>query len=299
MTSSHSRWVAMRKYVRMRSDRVLLIIGLLWSVGAAFAWYRQWIGPIGGSLFVGIGASVIAAALVAALSPFSESAYRRFISLGIDEFWPSREAIKKRNWVDWLAGVNHECVLLGIAHGEWCKDARFSATLRDRLVHGVWVKMLFLDPNSQAAALRAHEEGNKRDTREAIRESIKFVWEFRQGLEAGFRNRLRLYVYNATPSCGLTWIDDFMIVTHYLAGRVNRTSPALQVKQPHIGMERSLYDIYAENEQEIENLSVEIDERNIQQFLSHRTLTKEGANTEGRGSDAVLPEETRGETKGA
>jgi hypothetical protein len=256
----------------MHSAKALLVIGLVWSIGWGVAWYYACIGSISGSLLIGIGASVIAAALVAGLSPFSEAAYRRFISLGIDEVWPSRQAIDRKKWVDWVSGAKYECILLGIAHGEWCKDLRFPGTLRDRLENGVRVKMLFLDPRSPAAELRAQEEDRqkKRDmeTRQAIRASIKFMWDFRQELGAS-RNRLRLYVCNATPSCGLTLVDDFMIVTHYLAGLPNRTSPALLVGPSRIGMEKSLYDIYLENMNNVEAISEEIDDRNI------RSLTAE------------------------
>lgn len=279
-------WHAILSYLRRNSQAAAFVTGLLLSVGGAIAWYYSKIGPISGSLLIGIGASVIAAAIVAYLSPFSEFAYRRFISLGIEKVWPSREAVEKREWVDWLNRTNDTCTLLGIAHGNWCKDQRFAPALRDRLQHGVRVKILFLDPNSSAAPLRAREEGSKRDTRDAIRDSIKTIWEFRQSLEAGSRNRLRVYVYDATPSCGLTWMDEFMIVTHYLAGLPNLTSPALLVKPAQIGMGTSLYDIYAENVQNIEKASTEVDDKNIQRFLPQGPQ-KEVANVVRQGTDPV------------
>ena len=299
MISSQSRLATGLSYMRRRSQAAAFFVGLLLSLGGALAWYEQWIGPIRGSLLVGIGASVIAAAIVAYLSPFSESAYRRFISLGIDEVWASRQAIKDRNWVDWLNEAEHKCVLLGIAHGNWCKDGRFFPALRDRLANGVRVEMLFLDPRSAAASQRAREETDKRDTRKTIRESINEVWKFRQGLAPGIRDRLRVYVYDATPSCGLTWVDDFMIVTHYLAGLPNLTSPALMVKPPQIGMERSLYNIYAENVQNIEKLSVEVDDRNIQEILSPGPHNEEGTNPIRKESALVPPGDPASEKKGA
>jgi hypothetical protein len=247
--------------------------------GASLAWYYNWIGPIRGSLLVGIGSSAIAAAIVAYLGPFSEAAYRRFISLGIERVWPSREAVNKRNWVDWLGRANDKCVLLGIAHGEWCKDPRFPSALRDCLERGVRVKVLFLDPESEPAVIRSHEEEKKRITTDAIRKSIKFVWDFRMDLTAGVRDRLSIYVYRATPSCGLTWIDEFMVVTHYLAGLPNRTSPALLVRPPYIGMESSLYSIYAENVQNIENISEEVTGKNIGRLVPHDLQKKEQPET--------------------
>jgi len=279
----------------------VLLLGLFVVIGGAVGWRLQKLDPIGGSALVGIGASLVAAAVVAALSPFSEAAYRRFISLGIDEVWPSRQAIDKRNWVDWLAGAKHECTLMGIAHGEWCKDQRFPGYLKDRLQGGVRVKMLFLDPTKEAAELREQEEERQKirdiSTRDAIRQSIKFMWDFRKELGAVERNRLRFYVYNATPSCGLTLVDDFMIVTHYLAGLPNRTSPALLVRPPQVGMEKSLYAIYLENVNNVEALSIELDERNIERFLPQGTGNHTGETSSGSQTTA-LSKKTLTDTKG-
>src|SRR5207244_3053631 len=101
-----------------------------------------------------------------------------------------------------------------------------------------WVKILFLNPNQLAVVLRAREEArgkHSRTTQDVIKESIRRVWEIRESLKPGVKEHLRLYVYDATPSCGLTWVDDQMIVTHYLAGSVDLTSPAVLLKPAKIG----------------------------------------------------------------
>lgn len=268
-------WNAGLSLVRRHGQAAAFWTGVLVASGGALAWHSGRIGPIGGSLLIGIGSSAIAAAIVAYLGPFSESAYRRFISLGIDKVWPSREAVNPRDWVDWLGSATDKCILLGIAHGEWCKDRRFPSALRDCLERCVRVKIFFLDPDSGAATLRSSEESQKRITTDAIKESIKFVWELRNELAAGVRNRLGIYVYRATPSCGLTWIDEFMVVTHYLAGLSNRTSPALLVKPPYFGMGSSLYSIYAENMQNIENLSEEVTLKNLGRLVPQSGATKD------------------------
>lgn len=254
----------------MHSQAVGFWIGLTFAAIAAWLWYRKIIGEIRGSFIVGVGAAVIAAAIFAYLSPFNEAAFRRFLSFGIAEIWSSREAIDEKYWVDQLHSAEEKCILLGIAHGKWCEDERFLPTVHERLKHNVLVKILFLNPETKAAELRSIEEKrqNKRDTREAIRKSIGKMWEFRQGLEPGLRDRLRLYAYDATPSCGLMWIDKTMLVTHYLPGLPDVTSPALLVEPPEGGMEGSLYNIYATNVENMENnSSVIIDEKNIHQFL--------------------------------
>jgi hypothetical protein len=133
------------------------------------------------------------------------------------------------------------------------------------------VRILFLNPESSAAELREIEENRKgkgRPTRQAIRRSIKAMWDFRNELPAGQKDRLRLYVYDATPSCGLMWIDQTMLVTHYLPGEPDVTSPALLIMPPHGGIEGSLYSVYARTVEDIVvNMSTELDDESIDRFL--------------------------------
>jgi hypothetical protein len=58
-----------------------------------------------------------------------------------------------------------------------------------------------------------------------------------------------------------------MVVTHYLAGLPDETSPALLLIKPQVGMERSLYDVYADNLDKIVQQSRLVDENNIREFL--------------------------------
>jgi hypothetical protein len=259
----------------MHSQLAGLVIGLSLAGVSAWLWHCGILDEIAGSLLVGVGAAVTAAGIFAYLTPFNEPAFRRFLSLGIEYVWPSRQTIDYKYWVDQLSGAQETCILLGIAHGGWCKDERFAPTLHERLNHGLMVKMFFLNPESSAAELRSREEEkqkNGRDTREQIRKSIKIVWDLRQGLEPGLRERLRLYVYVATPGCGLTWIDRNMLVTHYLAGLPDVTSPALLLAPPEGGIEGSLFNTYAKNLAEIEKASILIVDENVHQFLPRAEL---------------------------
>lgn len=269
ISSRGLRWVSIRTRLRSRSQPIALVLGLFVTVAGALAWYEGWFGPIRGSLAIGVGSSILAAAIVAYLSPANEAGYRKFISFGIVDMWSSRQAIK--DWVDWMQTARENCVLFGIAHGGWCQDKRFASALKDRLNHGVTFRVLFLNPISTAAGIRAREEKSKnthRNTQEKIKESIRDMWNIRDSLTAGQKGQLRLFVYDATASCGLTWVDQQMLVTHYLAGLPDVTSPALLLTRPHVGMERSLYDVYADNVEEmIQRMSKPIDESNIREFL--------------------------------
>ncbi len=262
----------------MHSQSAGLWIGVVLAAVSSSLWHRAIIGPIVGSLLVGVGGAMIATAIFAYLSPFNEPEFRRFLSLGVEKVWSSRQAIDDPYWVDRLHEAKENCTLLGIAHGKWCEDERFRPTLHERLNHAVMFKMFFLDPDSPAAELRAAEEKRQpkgRDTRDAIRKSIKKMWEFRQSLDAGLRDRIRLYVYTATPSCGLMWVDQTMVVTHYLPGLPDVTSPALLITPPQGGIEGSLYNIYARNVEKMENFSILINEGNIHQFLPQEPLEQQ------------------------
>jgi len=258
-------------WLRTHSQGAALILGVLVIGGGWYAWHYDSIDAIEGSLAIGVGSSILAAAIVASLSPANEAGFRKFISLGIDDVWSSRRAINERDWVDWVGRATSRCVLLGIAHGNWCDDKRFAPALRDRLQEGVEFVILFLNPNTTFADDREQEEKGKRITTDKIRKSIEFMWERRQELEPGVQPRLQLYVYQGTPSCGLTWItgrDEFMVVTHYLSRVPNVECPALLVRRPPGGIERCLYDTYADNLHKIvTEASIRIDEANIAEFL--------------------------------
>jgi Domain of unknown function (DUF5919) len=247
--------------VRSRSQRIIFVLGVALTSVGVLALYKGML--IRGSIGVGVGSSILAAVIVAYLSPASESGYRKFVSFGIVDMWSSRKSLT--DWVPWMETAREHCVLFGIAHGGWCNDGRFESALKERVSHGVSFRILFLNPNCEAAAIRAKEEN--RDTRTKIKESIKQMWLIRESIPPGQKEQVRIFVYDATASCGLTWIDQQMLVTHYLAGLPDETSPALLLVRPAVGMERSLYDVYADNLEKIVQRSRPLDEDSIREFL--------------------------------
>jgi Domain of unknown function (DUF5919) len=221
------------------------------------------------TISISIGTSLIAAALVTLLSPVSREVYQRFVRLGIQDVYPSRDEIPKKRWILWLRGARHRCVILGIANNNWCRDGDFESALFDRLRSKVEVEVFFLNPLSIEVTTRAKEDEG-RDTEETIRKSIEMLWRCKQKLASDSRvqERLKLYVYSATPSSGMTWVDSIMIVTHYLAGFANVTSPALIVKpvQNEPG-QRDLYSTYAENLERVRGRATLLSDANVGQFL--------------------------------
>src|SRR5215468_4149831 len=116
------------------------------------------------------------------------------------------------------------------------------------------------------ATLRSREEqrARARDTIQMTRASIRYMWNLKQRLGGGEREFFRLFVYEGTPS-GTNWFDDFMIVTHYLAGSANVNSPALRLEST--GRAEDLYRVYKENiEKVLEHYSHEITEDNVQTY---------------------------------
>ncbi len=171
-------------------------------------------------ILISVGCSILAAVVVSLMSPLNEKAYENFMSLGISSVYPSRRDVEPRKWVQWLRSAKHSCVLVGIAHGNWCRDPDFEGALTERLHNNVDVKIFFLKPDGPAAGVRAKEDKG-RDTIHQIRTSIGVVWNIRKTLAPELASRLKLFVYEATPSMGVTWIDEFMVATHYLAGSEN------------------------------------------------------------------------------
>ena len=97
------------------------------------------------------------------------------------------------------------------------------------------------------------------------------MWSIRKELEGEKKaqDRFEMRVYDATPSSGMTWVDDsFMVVTHYLAGFANVTSPALFVKPAQINPgERDLYRTYEENANKLLARSTLIKLENCERYL--------------------------------
>jgi hypothetical protein len=67
--SWRGRWENVRTQLRMRSQGVGFWLGLVLAAAAALLWHRKLIGDIWGSFLVGVSAAILAAAVVAYLSP--------------------------------------------------------------------------------------------------------------------------------------------------------------------------------------------------------------------------------------
>jgi hypothetical protein len=71
MISWQGRLENLRTGFRMHSQGVAFWLGLLLAGGTAWLWQRKILSDILGSFLVGVGAAILAAAVVAYLSPFN------------------------------------------------------------------------------------------------------------------------------------------------------------------------------------------------------------------------------------
>ena len=258
----------LRRFFGIPAANYVLLAGVvLISVGGVFAlqgWgYRA-------SVISGVGGSLVAAAIVTLLSPANSEEFQTFKSLGIRFIKLNRNKIDGDNWCRWIRDARQHCTMLGIAHHGWCGDGEFPEAVRLGVGRGVDIKFFFLNPLGALADQRAKEDLRAaRNTKQEIRDSIRFMWQLKSGLPPEVRGHFKLFIYEATPSSGTTWVDEFMIVTHYLAGFPNVTSPTLTVvpaKSTEQG-KHDLYDIYRENVRKIEEkFATEITETNIDEI---------------------------------
>lgn len=252
---------------RSRSRSIFLVGVVLVSFGVILGPSSH---PYWSAMLSSVGSSIMATILVWLMTPTNEEAYEEFLSLGISKAYPSRGKVESTQWVKWLGSAKRKCVLLGTSHSKWCTDAAFKGALEDRLHNGVDVVILFLDPIKSAVKVRAKEEATGRDTVHEIKTAIHVLSTIRTNLPPASRTRLKLYVYEATPSMGVTWIDDrFMVVSHILAGSLNVTSPCLLLEPGRYHSEdKGLYETYAKNVQSIETeFSTEITDANVNNYL--------------------------------
>ncbi len=189
----------------------------------------------GGAILLGLSASVLASLIVAAIAlernEFADGLFR----LGIEQIFKNRKQdLPETLWTDLLRGTQRHFRVLGMAnHGYLNSDvareetqlALDTALSRDK----VTIEILWLDPTKSLADLREQEEGRRGLRRDAC-DAIAFFWNIRESLSDDKATRLRLREYTSLPTCGITWADDYLIVTHYLSGELNLTAPGLMLQ---------------------------------------------------------------------
>ncbi|HJT67067.1 MAG TPA: DUF5919 domain-containing protein [Pyrinomonadaceae bacterium] len=267
--TTKARLASLSQFLRQHGEVTLVLsVGAVLVLIGMLLWERyQRVAPT----LISIGTSLIAAGLVTLLNPTNRELFQKFLSLGVRDVYLSRSDVPFRRWIQWIKAARADCTIMGISNSNWCKDPGFKPALMELVSRDVTVKMFFLNPNSPVAERRTKEEESEvgRDTIGTIRNSIKHMWNLRGEVEEQRRDNFTLYVYDATPSFGVTWVDTLMIATHYLAGVPNVTSPCVVIRPMQSATsEGDLYGVYDQNLRNIEkHHATKITEDNIVSFV--------------------------------
>lgn len=221
-----------------------------------------------GAVCVSLATSILASILVAAVALEREEFAQLLMDQGLQRLYDNRKtAFSDSFWTGLLRAARTHFRVLGVANHGYLYDEQARTDTADALKEAVTkrrvnVELLFLKPDSDIARLRELEEG--RSTIDDTLEAIEFFWEVRQSVDDDAKQRLSLREYDTLPSCGLTWADNKMVVTHYLAGRRNLGSPGLVLDSGLTRMDRflraielsgatvsPLSDVYARNYVEV------------------------------------------------
>jgi hypothetical protein len=212
--------------------RALWISGVAACLGMALAGVLNPNDTIAGALVLSVSASVLASLVVAAIALERSEFADYLLGLGIDQVFQDRlQDIPPKLWTDLLGGVHHQFSVLGMANHGYLNSAEAKSETTDALKKAlerknVRVEFLWIDPTSDLAKSRETEEGTRGLRRDAC-ESILWFSELAATLPDEQRRRLSLRQYSALPTCGITWADNQLIVTHYLAGELNLRAPGI------------------------------------------------------------------------
>jgi hypothetical protein len=227
------------------------------------------------TIIVGVGVSLIATAIAGMVLAGREATLARIRDSGLVYVWANRMGRAPReqqaiHWVNEIYKARTSCVLVGTSLSGYSVHDRaaFERAVR-QLISTVKFTLLLLDPESPAADIREEEEERLGEhTKLRTWTSIEALLKLREALgEAKTKFEIRLY--SDLPTFALSWIDGYMIVTHYLPGIKNANCPAYALwdLHPFKANEGQLYYMFAENVDQIKERTKLIADGNRQEYL--------------------------------
>lgn len=237
------------------------------------------------TVLYGVGTSLIAAAVFARFALVSDELSDELMRLGVqDVFADRRKALRDEFWEKLIRGSRHHYFVLGVANNGYAGDQprrdRYKPAFLEAVRQRVEVTIIWLDPETDIARIRDAEE--QRATRKDTVDSILWFWGLAQELNDSERARFKLLLHQDTPTCGVTWADDRVVVTNYLAGRLNLEAPGMILSTATtrwsgvhrlLGVtpsEAELATSYTNNLREVEGRSEVIDQHRITRLKSLR-----------------------------
>ncbi len=181
-----------------------------------------------------IGGALIAAAVLAYFALPKDEFVERLWDLGIINLFMRRaKDIADDDWVQFVTTARHHYRVLGAGnHGYLSSEPtaeKFHSAFQYAIAnHHIDVEILWLNPQTQLAERREAEE--RRDTRFDSVEAIDWFYALAESLGAD-KPHLRLFEYESTPSCGIVWADDRLIVTQYLPAQADLFAPGLILRK--------------------------------------------------------------------
>lgn len=251
---------------RQRATLLLLVLGVVSVVLGAFA-----NGGRQQAISFGLGTALISAAIIAFIAVetdlFQLVHVNQVRALGIDRGFTDRRNLGDDFWLRLVNSARRRYDIVGVANHGYLGTAesrnRFEEAFRGALARKrMRMCIYFLNPESQYSIDREAEEQH-RHTRVDTVDAMQWFRQLQLELEGDHRDRLQLFEYQATPSCGITRSDDQLVVTLYVAGRLNLRAPGLILNEGH----RGLSGVYAEQFEEIKDRSSGITAERLAQLV--------------------------------
>ncbi len=289
---------------RQQADRlngVVVVIALAFGVGVLLlGTLVKALGDFGGA-FVAVGSGVVAAASYEAVTGRRDERWRQADRDGVVNIFKNRSIdFEASDWNKSISGARRSVCVLGVANHGFVRTATATEETTAAITRLMSRKdtnmtVLWLNPESAEARQREKQEG--RATRRDTTYSIKAFWDIREALAE--RDRLHLLVYTTTPTIGVNWSDDELIITHYLEVQPNLRSPGLVLTTARRRVRgtvdqdaRALTALYVENYNEIRAKATEIDAATITTFEAGAWMTETGLPSEAGLRAGVKPAES-------
>jgi hypothetical protein len=137
--------------------------------------------------------------------------------------YPNRGAVPTDLWVNMISGASREIDILAYA-GSFLHDSipEFANLLRGRAEHGVTVRLIFGDPDSDAVALRGQEER----IGDLVAARCRLAWSY---LETVNSPGIEARKHGTTLYASIFRFDDDMLVNPHAYGAAASHSPVLHV----------------------------------------------------------------------